>query len=118
MSAQAAAEHTCHGAIFCGQPRAAAERECPACPTGPSCGTCGQRLGRTSLADHYAADHPRRREARPLQEVLDEHCAQVAADREAARRQALQQLAEHALPADAPGAWIRAAIAELLEADR
>lgn len=89
MSATAADEHTCHGAIFCGQPRAAAEHECPACST-----------------------------PRPLQEVLDEHCAQVAADREAARRQALQQLAEHALPADAPGAWIRAAIAELLEADR
>lgn len=25
-------EHTCYGAIFCGQPREEAKRECPACP--------------------------------------------------------------------------------------
>lgn len=24
-------DHTCHGAVFCGFPRAVAERECPAC---------------------------------------------------------------------------------------
>lgn len=28
---QTAAEHTCHGAIFCGTPRAAAQANCPAC---------------------------------------------------------------------------------------
>lgn len=54
MSAATAAEHTCHGAIFCGQPRAAAERECPACPT-----------------------------PRPLLEVLEEHVAQLRAKRAA-----------------------------------
>lgn len=87
----AAAEHTCHGQVFCGKPRAAAQADCPACtPPAP---------------------------ARPLLEVLGEHVDQVRADREAARRQALEQLAEHALPADAPGAWIRNAIDAELAAD-
>lgn len=52
-------------------------------------------------------DHlPAMSSTRPLREVLAEHVDQVAA----ARRQALEQLAENALPADAPGAWIRNAI--------
>jgi hypothetical protein len=77
---QPATEHTCHGAIFCGQPRAVAQAACPACTP-----------------------------ARPLLEVLEEHVDQVRAQR--LRRQALEQIAQHALPADAPGAWIRKAIA-------
>jgi hypothetical protein len=35
----------------------------------------------------------------------------------ATERAALEQLAEHALPEDAPGAWIRAAIAAMLAED-
>lgn len=42
---------------------------------------------------------------RPLLEVLDEHT-----EHQRLRRAALEQLAAHALPADAPGAWIRAAV--------
>lgn len=56
MSATVAGEHTCHGAIFCGQPRAAAEHECPACQP-----------------------------ARPLLEVLQEHTDRMRAQREAAK---------------------------------
>lgn len=50
----APAEHTCHGAVFCGKPRAAAERDCPACPT-----------------------------PRPLLEVLEEHVARITGQRNA-----------------------------------
>lgn len=51
------AEHTCYGATFCGQPRAAAQAACPACPT-----------------------------TRPLVDVLAEHVDQVQAARAASPR--------------------------------
>lgn len=31
MTTTATTQHTCHGAVFCGQARAAAQAECPAC---------------------------------------------------------------------------------------
>lgn len=59
MTTTATTEHTCHGAVFCGQPRAAAQAACAAC-TPP---------------------------ARPLLEVLGEHVDQVNARRSAALQQ-------------------------------
>jgi hypothetical protein len=35
MTTTVTPEHTCHGAIFCGAPRAAAVSECPACTPAP-----------------------------------------------------------------------------------
>lgn len=39
MTTTATAEHTCHGAVFCGTPRDRAQDDCPACAT-QLCATC------------------------------------------------------------------------------
>lgn len=153
MTTTATTEHTCHGAVFCGQAPAAAAAECPACratdhaddaslPVDVRAARAWRRAGLEDgtaevlrMAVRHAvddgdmdaaqealdtllgyADPAEQEKPRPLLEVLAEHAAAQVAKRAAARREALQQLADNALPADAPGAWIRNAVAaELAE---
>jgi hypothetical protein len=117
----AAAEHTCHGQVFCGKPRAAAQADCPACtppaPARPLLEVLGEHVDQVRARRAVEQENAARSAELQQNAAVDRRVAELRADREAARRQALEQLAQHALPADAPGAWIRNAIDQELAAD-